>query len=59
MMEFRCVDAGASCNGHFKAASREELRRQVAEHLVKKHKIKSETQTIMNLVDKLIVTSSA
>jgi predicted small metal-binding protein len=47
------VDAGASCSGHFSAGSREELLRQVADHLQRKHKVKNVTQTILNLVDKL------
>jgi predicted small metal-binding protein len=47
------VDAGASCSGHFKAATRDDLLRQVADHFRQKHQVKNPTQTIMNLVDKL------
>jgi predicted small metal-binding protein len=47
------VDAGANCNGHFRAATREELLREVAEHFKRKHAVADPTQTIMNLVDKL------
>ncbi|HEX2258754.1 MAG TPA: DUF1059 domain-containing protein [Actinomycetota bacterium] len=46
------MDTGASCSGHFKAATRDELMRQVADHFREKHQVKP-TQTIMNLVDKL------
>ncbi|HWD73289.1 MAG TPA: DUF1059 domain-containing protein [Actinomycetota bacterium] len=53
MVQFRCVDAGANCNGHFRAATREELLREVAEHFKRKHAVADPTQTIMNLVDKL------
>ncbi|MGH2768035.1 MAG: DUF1059 domain-containing protein [Actinomycetota bacterium] len=44
------MDAGAACSGHFRAGSKEELMRIVADHLVKKHAVKTPTQTIMNFV---------
>jgi predicted small metal-binding protein len=47
------VDAGANCNGHFKAETREDLLREVAEHFKRKHALSDPTQTIMSLVDKL------
>jgi len=47
------VDAGANCNGHFKAATKDELLRDVAEHFRQKHGVADPTQTIMNLVAKL------
>jgi len=47
------VDAGANCNGHFKAATKDELLRDVAEHFREKHGIADPTQTIMDLVAKL------
>lgn len=47
------MDAGANCNGHFKAATTEDLQRTVAEHFKKKHKVGEPTQTLMNLVAKL------
>jgi predicted small metal-binding protein len=47
------VDAGANCNGHFKAETTEDLMREVAEHFKKKHGVADPTQTIMNLVAKL------
>ena len=47
------MDAGANCNGHFKAATKDELLRDVAEHFREKHGIADPTQTIMDLVAKL------
>ncbi|MGH2705293.1 MAG: DUF1059 domain-containing protein [Actinomycetota bacterium] len=53
MPEFRCVDTGASCSGHFKAATKEDLLRQVVEHFREKHGVSQPTQTLMNLVEKV------
>jgi predicted small metal-binding protein len=47
------VDAGANCNGHFKAATSEELMRTVSDHFKKKHGVGEPSQTLMNLVAKL------
>lgn len=47
------MDAGANCNGHFKAATSEELIRTVSEHFKKKHGVPQPSQTLMNLVAKL------
>ena len=47
------MDAGANCNGHFKAATKEDLMRDVADHFKKKHAVGDPTETIMNLVAKL------
>lgn len=47
------MDAGANCNGHFKAATKEDLLRDVAAHFKKKHGVGDPNQTIMNLVAKL------
>lgn len=47
------MDAGANCNGHFKAATKDELLRQVSDHFKQKHGVADPTQTIMNLVAKL------
>ena len=47
------MDAGANCNGHFKAATKEELMRDVAAHFKEKHNVGDPSQTIMNLVAKL------
>lgn len=52
MPEFSCQDVGAACKATFSAPSQEELLRQVAEHLTRKHRVKTPTQTIMNLVAK-------
>lgn len=47
------MDAGANCNGHFKAATKEELMKTVSDHFKKKHGVADPSQTIMNLVAKL------
>lgn len=47
------MDTGANCNGHFRAATKEELLRQVSAHFKEKHGVGEPTQTIMNLVAKL------
>lgn len=53
MPQFCCLDAGAACRATFSASSKEELLRQVSEHLMKKHAVKTPTQTILNLVASL------
>lgn len=50
MPELRCADSGATCNGHFKAGTDEELLRIVGDHLKSKHKVKTFTQTLQNFV---------
>ena len=47
------MDAGANCNGHFKAETKEDLMRDVAAHFKQKHGVGDPSQTIMNLVAKL------
>lgn len=47
------MDAGATCSGHFKASSNEELLRIVGDHLQKKHKVKNFTQTLQNFILKV------
>ena len=47
------MDAGANCNGHFKAETKEDLMRDVDAHFKEKHGVGDPTQTIMNLVEKL------
>lgn len=59
-VEFRCSDIGAdTCTGHFVAATWEELRDEVAEHLVKVHRVKAPTRTLLTYIAKKVkVTSS-
>lgn len=52
MPQFRCVDVGANCRGHFVAATSEDLVRQVAEHLQEVHKVKRPSQTLLNYITK-------
>lgn len=40
------MDAGATCRGHFKANSEEELLEKVAKHLKEKHKVEHVTKTL-------------
>lgn len=48
MPEVRCADVGAdTCKGHFKAGTKDELARQVADHLHKVHEVKAPTQTFL------------
>ena len=54
MPEHRCSNVGAfTCNGHFKAETKDELMRQVARHLREEHNVKTPTQTLMNYVAKM------
>ena len=52
MPQFRCVDVGADCKGHFVAANSEDLIRDVSEHLQKVHKVKLPTQTLLEYIAK-------
>ena len=54
MPQFRCVDVGADCKGHFVAANKEDLIRQVSEHLQKTHKVALPSQTLLNYISKNI-----
>lgn len=56
MIEFRCADAGTVCRGVVRAHSREELLRQMADHLSQEHRVKSPTRTIMNYLAGLVRT---
>ena len=50
-MSFSCASIGAgTCKGHFEAAIRKVIMRQVADHLYRVHNIKTPTQTIMTYV---------
>lgn len=53
MLQFRCVDVGADCKGHFTAETTEDLLKQVSEHLQTVHQIKTPTQTIMKYFTKM------
>ena len=52
MPQFRCVDVGAECKGHFVAATNEELMKQVTEHLQEVHQVKLPTQTLLGYIAK-------
>lgn len=58
MPQFRCVDVGASCKGHFVAANSEDLIKQVSEHLQKVHKVALPSQTLMNYIVKNVKPES-
>ena len=59
MPQFRCVDVGADCKGHFVAANRQDLIRQVTEHFRKTHKVAMPTQTLLNYISKHITEGPA
>jgi predicted small metal-binding protein len=47
--EVRCADAGASsCGGRVTAASEEELRAKLAQHLKERHGVDEPNETIMD-----------
>lgn len=47
--EVRCADAGASpCGGRITAASHEELRAKLAQHLKDRHDVDEPNETIMD-----------
>lgn len=48
MIEFRCADSGTVCPSVLRAHTKEELHRQVADHLSRQHRVRTPTQTIMN-----------
>ncbi|HVL51555.1 MAG TPA: DUF1059 domain-containing protein [Actinomycetota bacterium] len=52
MPQFKCVDVGASCKGHFAAENTEELLKVVSEHLKTVHKISLPSRTIMSYISK-------
>ncbi|MGQ0678092.1 MAG: DUF1059 domain-containing protein [Actinomycetota bacterium] len=54
MPQFRCVDVGANCKGHFVAANNEDLIRQVSDHLQKVHKVTLPSQTLLNYISKQV-----
>jgi predicted small metal-binding protein len=54
MPSVSCEAAGAApCGAKLSASSKDELMRQVADHLQKKHKVKTVTQTLMNYMSSL------
>ncbi len=54
-VEFKCSDIGAdTCTKHFIAATWEELRGQVEEHLKVVHRVKTPTQTLMTYIAKKV-----
>lgn len=44
------MDAGATCSGHFKASSEDELASKVADHLRTKHKVQNVSKTLQRFV---------
>lgn len=54
-VEFRCSDIGAdTCTQRFVAATWDELRGQVEEHLKVVHRVKTPTQTLMTYIAKKV-----
>lgn len=56
MLEFRCADSGTVCGRVLQAFTRDELTRQVAEHLSREHRVKNPTRTIMSYMTGLATT---
>lgn len=52
--EFRCKDAGASCDAEFEAGTEDELYAEVERHLEEVHEIKDVTETLGSYVRSLI-----
>ena len=48
MMQLVCADAGTVCPAVLRAYSRDELVRQVADHLSREHRVRPPTKTILN-----------
>jgi predicted small metal-binding protein len=56
MLQIRCADAGTICPGVVSALTREELHRQLADHLSREHGVRTPTRTIMNYMTGLART---
>jgi predicted small metal-binding protein len=56
MLQIRCADAGTVCPGVVQAFTREELHRQLANHLNREHRVRTPTQTIMHYMAGLAET---
>ena len=56
MLAVRCADAGTACPAILQAFTPEELRKQVADHLNREHRVRTPTQTIMNYMTGLART---
>lgn len=56
MLEFRCADSGTVCPDLLHAFTREELHRQVTDHLRRRHRVKTPTRTITNYLEGLART---
>ncbi len=48
MQGFYCRDAGPNCDARFAASHKDDLMRQVAQHVKEVHKVERPTQTIMS-----------
>jgi len=48
MIQLRCSDAGTVCPVVLSAYTRDELMRQLADHLNRDHEVRQPTKTIMN-----------
>ena len=48
MMQLVCADAGTVCPAVLSAYSRDELMRQLADHLSREHRVRPPTKTILN-----------
>lgn len=59
MLQFRCVDVGADCKGHFTAETSEDLVKQVSEHLQIVHRVRTPTQTIMKYFTRMATEAPA
>lgn len=53
-VEFRCKDAGATCEAEFTARTEDELYAEVKRHLEEEHDIDNVTQTLGSYVRSLI-----
>ena len=53
MMQLVCTDAGTVCPVVLSAHTRDELVRQLADHLSRDHRVRPPTKTIMNYMASL------
>ena len=56
MLQIRCADAGTVCPALVEAFTREELHRQLADHLNRVHGVRTPTRTIMSYMTGLART---
>jgi predicted small metal-binding protein len=53
MMQIVCADAGTVCPAVLSAFTRDELMRQLADHLSRDHRVRAPNKTIMNYMASL------